>query len=368
MRWHYATGAVMLQGKLLEYIVRRSPLQESLVRLAWPSLSTESRLQVVQAIQDSEVDGAAPQWLLELALDDAAAIVRFWAARNERFFDDAAKSWPNWITEKMLDARLAASPMLNAYRQKASELRTKADADPEWLVRACTRCGNAITFATLTAAPQQNRLVFLRTLEWPELSSFAEWLGEALASNVPDEELNDCAQEFFAHPDVQRKLKRETWEFSDGAEAYFAGKGLKAAWDVVRKAGPKLCHTLAFYLPTSLGLTAVAADELATLPEDVVVRLIHRRIDSKEIQDLIETVRNSPERFSESICDALRRADDIADDLSPDDAARERLMGAVDRSQVMLDSLLEMRERLTALSEKVEGLTETRATKRGFFG
>ena len=70
----------MLSEDILEELTRSSALQRDLVRLAWHSLSTESKLQLVQAIQ-SGLTPSTPDWLVDLALKDAAPIVRFWAAR-----------------------------------------------------------------------------------------------------------------------------------------------------------------------------------------------------------------------------------------------------------------------------------------------
>ena len=52
----------MLSDRVLGELVQAGPLQRALVSAAWPSLSTESRLQVIAAIQGEGVLRHTPDW------------------------------------------------------------------------------------------------------------------------------------------------------------------------------------------------------------------------------------------------------------------------------------------------------------------
>lgn len=71
----------MLSERVLEAFVRRVPMSEHLVAAAWPDLSTEGKLQVVQGVMDNTM-GDVPDWLLRLAMGERIAIVRYWAANS----------------------------------------------------------------------------------------------------------------------------------------------------------------------------------------------------------------------------------------------------------------------------------------------
>jgi hypothetical protein len=65
----------MLPDTIVEELTRPTPLQQRLVGLAWPSLSVESRLQLLAHSESGP-------WLLALALFDERDFVRYWAARS----------------------------------------------------------------------------------------------------------------------------------------------------------------------------------------------------------------------------------------------------------------------------------------------
>lgn len=75
----------MLSETVLEQLARPAPMQQTLVETAWPSLTAESKLQLIQSIQGTGPSPSTPGWLVDLALADPAPIVRVWAARFAYF-------------------------------------------------------------------------------------------------------------------------------------------------------------------------------------------------------------------------------------------------------------------------------------------
>jgi hypothetical protein len=67
----------MLSEQVLREITGEGPFCEHLVKLAWPSLSTGAKLQVVSALQSAH-HRHTPNWLADIGLADNALIVRYW--------------------------------------------------------------------------------------------------------------------------------------------------------------------------------------------------------------------------------------------------------------------------------------------------
>jgi hypothetical protein len=345
----------MLPEGVLEELARDTALRQHLVEMAWPSLSTESRLQVLQAIQGVGVWVRTPSWLTKLALDDPAPVVRYWAARHTYFKNGAPEQFEDGEERELLAA---------SHEDKA--LYAKAAADDSQFVRFCTREYAMRTggdYMGLTSASQLERLVFIRR-QLPDLRHFIEWLEEAVARGVPDRELRDCAEEFFMLPWLQEDFKREPSEFRDGSWAYRCGEGMRRGWALTKKAGPGLRLILSYALPTSYGRTTMPVDELARLPDDVVETFFCRADPSEEMFAVVKLIHDDPERFPPKIREAL---------LSPhnprwigrEEAEERRRRSAVSRQEATLETVLDLKRQVTHLQEVVRNAANR---KRGFFG
>lgn len=346
----------MLSEKVLEELVRRTALSEHLVTAAWPDLSTESRLQVMQAVTEANMD-SCPAWLSQLALVDGAEIVRYFGARYTSF------STP----EDLKRANEGGLFFGHKPTPEDIELYERTSRDASELVRAGLNEGNQFNFKTLTKTPQMHRLLFIRSLTLPTLEPFMEWLSEAIDAGVPDAELGECTQEFMALPRIKRELARDRMDFSDGWDAYSAGKGVELAWQVVKKAGPVVQNYLVYELPTSMGLHTCSVEELASMPERVLSSFPYRSDESKEIAAVVRLIRDHPERFPKEVVESLSRADEYGGGISAEARAKARAQAAVDRSEVMLDAVMSLKDQLTSLAERVGELQEAASRKRGFF-
>lgn len=352
-----AKGEAVLSEKVLEELVRRTGLSQNLITAAWPSLSTESRLQILLAVQETNT-GSLPAWLSQMALRDPAEIVRYFGARLTHF-----------MTPEDL-ARFESGQIYFGTKPTPADIEVyeRACVDPSELVRASVNKGNALNYKTITTTSQKDRLVFIRGLTLPTLGPFAEWLVEAIAAGLDDDDLYECAQEFFSLPIMQREMERDPADYSDGMDAYSAGEGLRTAWEAARKAGPKLQSILAFHLPTRMGLHTCKVEDLASMPEVVVSTFVYRHSDSKEIDEVIQLMRDHPERFPEEALDSLRRADEYGVRATVEEVAKARAQAAVDRSEVMLDTMLELQAQVRTLQEGLEQLQQAATRKRGLFG
>jgi hypothetical protein len=345
----------VLSEAVLEELLRNTPMREYLVREAWPDLSTESRLQVIQAMNVEPLAGI-PEWLSALALDDTAPIVRYWAASRTYF-----KRPPPADSPAVLAPLYGRTP-------SQVDLCERARNDSAELVRLCAACGETLSFSTLTSLPQFQRLAFLRGLSMPSPEEFFEWLKAAISAGVVDRELVECWLEFAALPDVRKYLERSPDDFVDGGDAHHAGKTIEAGWNIARIAGPALQRQLAFMLPTRMGLTTMKTEELATMPEKVLAALPWRTDGSPEIAGVISLIRANPQRFPDEAVKSVDRAEGY-----PAPTEEERLISrdrqALDRPRATLEAVIRVSEKVDGLADQFQQIRQEQSgRKRGFFG
>lgn len=313
-----------------------TPFSEHLVRLAWPSLSAESKLQVVSEIQGIArgAHGFTPDWLAELALTDPHPIVRYWAARRASLAGDKSKA-----------------------------LVAKIEADNCELVRACPRLGGFAwsgAYEELDSASHIERLAFIRNLNDPHLLRFVEWLERAVAAGTSDRELSDCALEFFELPRVKRYLTELP---VDGHDAYSRGSGMRKGWELTKRAGPGLSIVLALNLPTKFGLDTMEAGELAQLPDDALESVFYRADESAEANELLAMIQKTPEKFSEEI---RKTVSFKAERLAEKRAGQSR---SLEREDPLLEAVLALKRELSELRDEVRLFASKAASrKRGLFG
>ena len=72
------------QGEILDELLRESELRDDIIIFAWPSLLVESKLQIINAIQQRGFGGMLSDEIFELAGADSNPVVRFWACRFQQ--------------------------------------------------------------------------------------------------------------------------------------------------------------------------------------------------------------------------------------------------------------------------------------------
>ena len=351
----------MLSEKILADLTRPGPLLHALVAAAWPNICTESRLQVIDAVQGSGISRSTPDWLVDLAQADSSEIVRYWATRGAYFreqgsFDLSRRSESGGFE------RLPADP---ADLKRAERARS----DSSELVRlSVDRLGLLSSGKVMTAMPQRQRLIAIRNQEQPSLPSFVEWLGEALEAGISDDDLAECAEEFFANPDMVRQLKED--DFEDGYAAHMEGKAVSDGWQLLKeKAGRRLTLRLAFVLPTKRGLKTFMASDFVGMPVPVLDALISRRGEDRTCRELADMVRSEPDRFPAEVVKSLNRDDE--DYFSMPDAnerSEYAMRHAVDRQAATIDAVLDIRGEMRKLQQRLDEIHEVASRKRGIFG
>lgn len=335
----------MLSKQVLKELTRNTALQKEMVQAAWPSLSIESRLQVIERVQDNDSNGKLT-WLLELCIDDPAPIVRYWSARRYRF--------PSGV-ETPAAGSLAAFLPTPTETEKC--LREKALSDSSNLVRAC------VTEGPWDTDDQLSRLLFARNHASAQFIVGINASFEAGLTN--DDALSECLGELLQKPAVLGDLQYNG-EYAEGDIAYFQGKLVDAGWSLVRKAGPKVRCQLAWVLPTYRGLGHICAEDLITLPEDVLGTLAFRPKKTKEIVKALNLIVSSPENFSESVVgnakEGLWREASQECKTAQDYAERQ-----LAKTELTQELVLSLQAEVQALTEQVTTLRQFVGTKKGWF-
>lgn len=345
----------MLSEKVLEELVRATDLQQYLVSAAWPNLSTESRLQVLQAVIES-TSQICPDWLAVMALDDPAEIVRYLAARStllqaERELVKGA--------DGVVSVQTKASPEREA-------LRSKVANDPSPLVRTALTVHDRFNLADMTESSQLSRLLSIRAMRWGPVDVFISWLSSALDAGVDDQELAACAAEFFSLPSVKTCFISGRPDPLYDWDAHSAGKIIDQGWDVARRAGPALQAFLAGSLPTTLGPSKCSIETLASMPEGVLRRFLYRWEASPEIDAVLRLMREEPSRFPSKVTEALPTADDRRSQVSPTEVAKKRGRASLLRSDVVLDAVLSVQDEVRTLAHRLDSAPEGRPLRRWF--
>jgi hypothetical protein len=328
----------MLSENVLEHLTRKTPLREHLISAAWPSLSVESKLQVIDTLIGVGGLSVLPDWLIYLAMDDASPIVQYWGLKDAYFKIPK----PDLPKDSSMDFYQCAS---NSQQPLVKSLAAKA---------------GMFGFEHLNNASQLSRLAILRNGNTDSFSLFMSWLDQAFESGIPDIELGECCTEFLNLKVVQEELSTEFFE--EGYDAHTAGKGIETAWMLMKKAGPYLLSSLLYRIPTSLGLKTIKVEILCDMPEKVLSAYPHWTAPSKEIEQVVELMRSHPERFPEKALKSLNHYDSFG---FPSDHELEiqRAYASPERLKVLLDSNLEIKTVLLDLKNEVDAIQK----KRGIF-
>ena len=280
----------------MQELTRSAPLERELVTTSWSSISPESKLQILQSKE------FLPGWLLDLATSDASAIVRWWASKSH-FFRSKHVGWGP-------EGKLFGQPLLFCATDQDEALYDAIVADSCELVRLCAKPSSSFykeeDRAYLKSGSQLQRLVFVRRSGW-RLSDLLRWVEHALSDGVSDDDLAECSREALALARIRKELAEPRSEILDGFTAFDRGKAIELGWRLVASAGPRLQNLLMNALPTRLGLHTVKAEELAALPDDVLVHLVWRR-DSEEVLALCDHIRKNPDDFSKEVTTSNAKA------------------------------------------------------------
>ena len=340
----------MLSEEVLEQFTRKTALARELITTAWPDLSVEAKLQVIDTIQRIHFS-STPDWLLTLALSDQAAIVRFWAAKHA-YFPLAREAEAGITSASELDEQEQAN-------------RARAEGDSCGLVREIVGSPGGF-FGPQVRQSQIAKLLTIRNETHDGLSGIIPYLREGFAAGVPDDELAECSDEYFARPGVRARLEED--DHLDGMSAHTDGSYMKEGWDLVKKAGPRLALSLAQNLPTKLGLGRMELEQLIEMPSGVLGYFASRPYITPEQQEVVAYIEEHFDKFPAEVHKRMSYPN-----ASKEEWARRFRRSSTTRSSETLEALTELQDQLKdqfiQLQGQVKELQQSMEAKRSrFFG
>lgn len=329
----------MLSENVLEHLTRKTPLREHLISTAWPSLSVESKLQVIDTLIGGGGLSVLPDWLIYLAMDDVSPIVQYWGLKDAYF----------------------NLPKSDLPKDSSMDFYQCASDSQKPLVKSLAAKAGMFGFEHLNNSSQLSRLAILRNGNTDSFSLFMSWLDQAFENGIPDIELGECCTEFLNLKVIQEELS--TKFFHEGYDAYTAGNGIETAWMLMKKAGPYLLSSLLYRIPTSLGLKTIKVETLCDMPEKVLSAYPYWTAPSREIEQVVELMRSNPERFPDKAIKSLSYVDS-GGFPSDDELEIQMAYSSPARSKVLLDSILKLQNDISILRSQVDVISK----KRGIFG
>lgn len=350
----------MLSDLVLMELARKSPLREELIRTAWPSLSTESKLDLVNAVVPPRESSSntVPGFLLDLALSDSAAIVRYWAARS--YYFNKPHLGP--------DGRVNPSkfPHLDP-RPEEYQRTARVEGDRSELVRAAASAMRGIGLGELVELAQLERLIKIRALHSPATESLAEFVEKALAQGVANSEIAECMSEYFDRQDVRGEVLEMD---DDGGSEFSKQRGWAKLWTIAATAPIEVGRPIAWYARLEGVHWKIDLDKLNALPDKVKKAVVWR--DEEAAQTLREAVTASPDKYSKEVLEAVRKYDEMRAEYggrwSKEKAERLRLDSMPNRLDAIFDSVKRLNERLELQGEAIASLAKetdvAKATQR----
>lgn len=358
----------MLTEALLEEFSQDTPFTERLVRLAWPALSTESKMQLIAASQGGgwQLGGAlrlkhTPGWLTDLALDDKEPIVQYLALRGA------------YLKTRPDHPMLYADPVTDVEQTRYE----KAHSISHELVRAALRSVSPFRSGEQFAAfSHLERLAAIRNAESIDLGTFLVWLSDGVAAGTPDEELVECTWEFWHRQTAKEELRVSEPKSSDfenaGLSEYLENEAMKEGWQLIKRVGPALQRALYVILPTEAESGAMKAEDLAAMPPTVLDLLVRDLDPTEPVRDVQQIVACNPQRFPAELVERARNTRRTLNELQlpPFDKGRSadyRRLMATNQTRQILEVVLELRKRLDEINEELAAMKKNLSIKRGFF-
>jgi hypothetical protein len=343
----------VLSDPVLIELVRSSPLQEELLRTAWPSLSVESKLEIIGAAAPRVgARSYIPDYLVDLALSDAAPIVRFWGARSYSFREP--RIGPD-------GKELASIPGLETHPDEFQRTaRVARDRSP--LVRAAASAASGLgltgfgSIRGLIELSQLERLVKLRALDCPDTDGFATFVEKALTNGTPPDDIRNCMWEYFGRDDV----RAEVFELDrDGGSQAAKTRGWERLWTLAATAPIEVGAPIAGYAALQGKYWRIDLERLNALPDALKKTVVWRHEEAAEA--LRDAIAASPEKYGKNVVKAADQYNEARSEFGPflgPEAARRQLDSMPNRQDAIFRVVKQLQERLEQQAEAIAALAK----------
>jgi hypothetical protein len=182
----------MLSEILIKELSDYCPSTKILVSKAWPSLSTESKLQLIFAHNRISLERVnLPIWLYELALDDSAEIVRIFATMYSGINSSC-----------LLNVDVCEAIYGKQALGQMKILLDKIAMDKSEVVRNLSELDNYYIFSDLQNVSQESRLIIIRRMHKLHLSFFINELNK-FTTELSKENLIECLDEIITNSSIE---------------------------------------------------------------------------------------------------------------------------------------------------------------------
>jgi hypothetical protein len=344
----------MLSDSVFGELAKRTPLQRQLIEAAWPTLSAESKLTIIEAAIGPAYRAATPGYLIDLAQADSAEIVRYWASLHYYF-------------KRPPENPLAAQVLGSEITQEEAARTQRLEADPSELVRTAGNSGGFLNFSKIFEMPQLARLVTIRKASHPATKSFAEFVKKAIAVGAPTKDICECIAEYFAREDVFTELNDL---HHDGWGEFSKGKGWEQLWELAAKADPMIGRLIVDKAAVAGKFWHLKQEVIEALPPVLLETCTWRREDLFE--KVRDSVRSAPDRFDAEIVKAVKSFDEMQAEFgtpTEEESEKQRLEDMHSRTDAVFESVQSLHESVNALKEWAERATlEAAANKKALEG
>lgn len=334
----------MLSDSIFKQLTKSSPLQKCLVEAAWPNLSTESKLAIIDAV--STPLRATPHFLVDLAQADSAEIIRYWATVSAYF-------------ERPPDNDLAKRVFANRTVAPEQIRRTeRLDSDQSDLVRAAGAPTGMVAVGTsLIEQPQLTRLVQIRKASHPSTDSFADFVEAGIKAQIPVHEIRECIEEYFAREDVFSELQEL---HVDGFGEFSKTKGWEHLWSIAATAPLPIGYRIATQGAVTAKYWNLKFEVVEGLPSALLAQCIYR--DEEIFEKLRDAVRNSPAKFDPDVVKKVESFDKMRAEFgipSDEDREKARLEHLPSRTEAIFKVVVSIDNGVKHLTENLQQPNET---------
>jgi hypothetical protein len=339
----------MLSGKLLKELIERSWIRDELIELAWPSLDTVSKLQLISELQDGGNVQLSDK-LLSLAGNDSEAIVRFWASRFSvvpHILSDADR--------KSCKSDNDNSRLLD-HSEEAIATARKLQDDEASMVRDMASLNIRFWDGPEEPLNPHQRLLAARYFGRESISSMMKWaLGLWKQKTISEDETSQIVGEILRSPRMKEEFLDD--ELSRDGMTHFSNvANAKEIWRMSSELPKRSAREIGYYAPIRVEKSNILADIFEEIPA-VTQASAASRLDGS-LDEVLERVRANPENYDDEVVKQVEIADRYASEMpSSEEIEQLRMLKATDREQALVEITMALARQLRDMREEIALLT-----------
>ena len=332
----------MLSGKLLKEFTKGSYIKDELIKLAWPSLDTESKLQIISNLQDDGKNRLSDN-LLTLAGNDSDAIVRFWASRY--------LVASNILSDVVLD-----------HSEEAIATARKLQDDESSMVRDLANLNFKFLGGPEEPLNPQQRLLSVRFFESGNISKMMEWARDLWKQKTIGEgDIYQIVGEILRSPYLKEEFP-EVMSLRSASNYYNVGDA-KRIWQMSSELPKQAAREIGYYAPIWVEQSNILLEVFDELPAVTQAAAVFRREDN--VNEIIEKVRETPNNYDDEVVKTIEAYDKYEFEMPSSDEIEEmRILRATDREQSLVEITIALTKQLRELREDVALLSNNQS--KGF--